>query len=323
MNHLQYAFDRQNQFWKYLVTFVVSFFVVGVIGSIPLIVIATIKAIQNGDINSISADFLGNLGNLGISPNTALVLMMLPLVLGFFSLIPMFKWLHRRTLKGMINGTTRIRWNKFFSGAAVWAVLSAVYLLADYLLNATNYVLQFNISTFIPLVVISLLMIPFQTSFEELFFRGYLVQGVASWTKNKWCVILIPSILFGLMHSFNPEVEKFGFWITMPQYILYGVLFGLVCVLDDGIELAMGAHAANNIFLSLFVTHASSTLQTDAVFSLLSVNPLKELVVLIIMGILFLVFLSWKYGWNYSLLNKKITENRIESNPIDITHQVN
>ena len=315
MNHLKFAFDRQNQFWKYLVTFLVSFFVVGFIGSIPLIVIAIIKVVQNGDINNITPDLLSSLGNLGIPLNVLLALFLFPLVLGFFSLIPMFRWLHRRTLKEMINGTNRIRLNKLFWGAAIWAVLQGVYLLADCLINSTNYVLQFNLSAFIPLVIISLLLIPFQTSFEEVFFRGYLVQGIASWTKSRWCVILIPSVLFGLMHSFNPEVKEFGFWITMPQYIFYGLIFGLASVMDDGIELAMGAHAANNIFLSLFVTHSSSALQTNAVFTQMSVNPEKELVALVVMGIIFIAFFSKKYGWNYAQITQKskITHNESSS----------
>ena len=34
----------------------------------------------------------------------------------------------------------------------------------------------------------------------------------------------------------------------MPQYIFMGFIFGLISVFDDGIECAMGAHTANNIF---------------------------------------------------------------------------
>jgi membrane protease YdiL (CAAX protease family) len=40
----------------------------------------------------------------------------------------------------------------------------------------------------------------------------------------------------------------------MPQYVLFGLVFGIITVLDDGIEAAVGAHAANNIFLCIMVT---------------------------------------------------------------------
>jgi len=36
--------------------------------------------------------------------------------------------------------------------------------------------------------------------------------------------------------------------------------------MDDGIEVAMGAHTANNIFLCIFVTNSSSALQTSALY---------------------------------------------------------
>ena len=68
------------------------------------------------------------------------------------------------------------------------------------------------------------------------------------------------------MHVMNPEIKEFGFLTMMPQYISFGLLFGIISVLDNGIELAIGAHAANNIFLSIFVTQKSSTLQTVAMF---------------------------------------------------------
>ena len=52
----------------------------------------------------------------------------------------------------------------------------------------------------------------------------------------------------------------------MPQYIVFGLIFGIITILDDGIEAAMGAHAANNIFLCIMVTNESSALQTPALY---------------------------------------------------------
>ena len=84
------------------------------------------------------------------------------------------------------------------------------------------------------------------------------------------------SILFGLMHALNPEVKEFGFFTMMPQYILFGLIFGIITILDDGIEAAMGAHAANNIFLSIMVTNSSSALQTPALYEQQNIYPWTE-----------------------------------------------
>lgn len=136
------------------------------------------------------------------------------------------------------------------------------YLLAYYATIPDNFTIQFDIKTFVPLLLITVLFIPLQTTCEEFLFRGYLTQGVAAWTKDRWLAVIIPGMVFGLMPISNPEVSEYGFWAAMPQYII----FGLAVVLVDGIEVAMGIHAANNIFACLFVTFDASVLSTPAIF---------------------------------------------------------
>jgi hypothetical protein len=144
-------------------------------------------------------------------------------------------------------------------------------------------------------------------------FRGYLAQGVAAWTRRRWMVILLPSLLFGSLHIFNPEISEYGFWITMPQYILFGIGFGLITVLDDGTELAMGAHSVNNVFLSVVITTKASVLQTPALMIQQTVNPLKDLVMLIILFGLFITILKYLYKWDFKILNKRIEPVVIEN----------
>jgi membrane protease YdiL (CAAX protease family) len=165
-----------------------------------------------------------------------------------------------------INGTSYIRWNKFFISALVWTFLSAVYLIVYLKTDPTNFSLNNKSFTLVYLVIISFLFIPFQAAFEEILFRGYLMQGFAVLAGNRWFPLIMTSLLFGLLHAFNPEVKSFGFFTMIPQYLLFGLLFGIIAILDDGIEAAMGAHAANNIFLSILVTNSSSALQTSALY---------------------------------------------------------
>jgi len=312
MNFLELALGKGNQFWKYLIVLVVSFVGASIVGSIPLMVIIGIKMAQSGDVTA--AIDITNLDALGISSNLGLFLMMLPLVLGLFVLIGLIWLFHnKRSYKETINGTkVRVRWNRVAMGAACWASLMFAYYVIDYAIDPSNYVFQFDLSSFIPLIIISLLFIPLQTSFEELSFRGYFAQGMVALTKNRWVALIVPSVIFGLIHITNPEVKEFGFWIAMPQYILFGMVFGLVSILDDGIELAMGMHAANNVFLSLFVTHSSSALQTSAVFSVNEINPVKELIVLFIMAVALVLFFYKKYNWSLSVLNKKVEKKIVE-----------
>lgn len=309
MKFLERAFDGQNQFWKYLLVAVIVFFVAQFVGALPLLFVMISKVVQSG------GEIMPNLENpmdfshMGINSNLGLFLMVIPFLISLVVLVLLVKSFHQRTLGEIINGRKKIRWNRFFWGAGVWAIITAAYIIVDYLLAPDNFSLQFHWGSFIVLVLISVLFIPFQASFEEIFFRGYLAQGVAAWTKSRWLVLLIPSLLFALMHSANPEVKEFGFLISMSQYFTFGLIFGLISILDDGIELAMGVHSINNVLLSIFVTHKASVLQTEALLVQNQIVPIKDALALLLMGIICVAFFTMKYKWNFSILNRKITPN--------------
>jgi Predicted metal-dependent membrane protease len=308
MKFLERALDNQNQIWKYIVMALAVWIGAQIIGGIPLFIVIIINLATNGA-GAISPQNMMDFSVLGISQNVGLLLMLIPFIVGILVMIPLLRGLHKRTLSETINGRKKIRWNRFLMGAFVWTVLMGIYFVVSYFISPDNFVLQFEIGKFIPLLLISLLLIPWQASLEEIFFRGYLAQGIAAWTKSRWLAIIIPGVIFGLMHFRNPEVNEFGFWATMPQYIGFGLFFGLISILDDGIELAMGAHVANNIFSSVFITHKASALQTPAVFEQLTIDIHHESLTLFISCILAILIFSRKYKWNFSILNKKITNN--------------
>jgi len=157
------------------------------------------------------------------------------------------------------------------------------------------------------LVAISLTMIPFQAAFEEIIFRGYLMQGFAVLLRNRWLPLIITSVLFALMHGLNPEVKEFGFWNMMPYYTIFGLIFGIMTLLDDGIETAIGAHTANNVFLCIMVTNEFSALQTPALYEMHQINIWIEFVSMVIIGVLIIIILKKILGWeNYTLLAGKV-----------------
>lgn len=306
-NFLEYGLRKDNQFWKYLIVMILAWVVgAGLLGFVPLLVVALVQVSQSGGDLSQLADVF-NFEAMGISLNLGLFLIMLSFVVGLLVFLGLIWLIHnRRTYKETINGTKQVRWNRVWVGAFTWGIFMAISQLLSFLGNPSNFVFQFDIVKFFPLLIISLLFIPLQTSFEELTFRGYLAQGFAGLTKSRWVVFLLPSIIFGLMHAGNPEVVEHGFWIMMPSYIIVGLVWGLVSILDDGIELALGAHAINNVFLSLFFTNSSSALQTYAVFEILKVDPVRTLIAVTFYSIIFVYILHLRYKWDFSILNKRI-----------------
>ncbi len=297
MNHLESAFKGKNALWRYIIMVAAVFIVANTIGAIPLIIAMIRKAlIDSAALQSLAQD-PSNMSLLDLTPNAGLFVLLFPFLAGVISFSLLIRPLNNRTFTETINGTSKVRWNKIFTSAIIWLIISAIYLFVQNLIAPGNFRLNNTGKSLILLVIISLSLIPFQAAFEELLFRGYLMQGFAVLTRNRWAPVLITSLLFSILHAWNPEIKEYGFFTMMPQYILFGLVFGVATIIDDGIEIALGAHAANNIFLSIMVTSKSSALQTPAVFEQIVVNPWGEFTGLFISSVFFLLILKYIFKW--------------------------
>ena len=273
------------------------------IGAIPLFIIMGIRAAENPDIAAELSANPNDLSPLGLDPNFGLIVMLIPFIAGLAAFILLIKPLNNRSFMSVINGTGSFRWRKFFISAAVWIILSVIYLFAYLKAVPSNFTLNNVTISLLLLVFISVILIPFQAAFEEIIFRGYLMQGFAVLLRNRFLPLIITSVLFALMHGLNPEVKEFGFWTMMPYYTLFGLIFGMMTLLDDGIEAAIGAHAANNVFLCILVTNEFSALQTPALFEMHEMYPWVELISMIVTGVLVIGILKKLFGWkDFSLL---------------------
>ncbi len=316
MIHLRSSFTGKNSFWRYVVMFAAVLIISNTLGAIPLLIAYALRAASDPGVVAGIAEHPGDLSILGLDPNLGLALMLFPFIAGLIAFALMVKPLNGRTLAMTINGNRSFRWGRFFVSALVWFALSAVYLVVYLKLDPSNFTLNNTTGTLFFLIIISLVLVPFQAAFEEVLFRGYLMQGFTVLARNKWIPLVMTSLLFGLLHSFNPEVEEFGFLTMMPQYFMFGIIFGIVTIMDDGTEAAIGAHAANNIFLCIMVTHDSSSLQTEAVFRQYNVYPWTEFAALLISGIVFLMILRMLFRWgSFSALSDRVEKPEPGSQP--------
>jgi len=180
-----------------------------------------------------------------------------------------------------------------------------ISVIINYILNPADFTFQFNLQGFIFSTVILLLFMPIQTGIEELFFRGYLIQGLSQIFKNGIIPLMISSLLFGLAHMSNPEVQKFGWSIMLSYYVIFALFMGCITLLDEGLELAIGIHFANNMISGLLVSTPDSVLKPYSILETKNENPYLELICWFFMaGLTFLVFVK-KYKWNnFNLLIK-------------------
>ncbi|UKM63755.1 CPBP family intramembrane metalloprotease [Flavobacteriaceae bacterium GSB9] len=296
--YIAQAFKGLYDWWRYLLGVMIIFCAWQLVGMVPLGMAIVVKTLGSNSVE-IPTDIPNMIDLLG--SNLFLFLMLISFAFGLIGVFVSAKVLHKQSIKSLTTTRNKIDWKRFWFIFILWGVLSSGFVILDYVLSPEDYLFNFQLQPFLVLATIAILLIPLQTSFEEYFFRGYLMQGVGVVFKNKWVPLLITSMGFGLMHMANPEVEKMGY-IIMVYYIGTGLFLGIITLMDEGLELALGFHVANNLFTALLVTADWTAFQTDSILKDLS-DPTEMALMDIFVPVfvvfpILLVILSKKYKWN-------------------------
>jgi len=210
-------------------------------------------------------------------------------------------FLHQRSILSLTTTRAKVDFKRVLFSLSLIVILSLVCFYVSYYYDGDNIVWNFHPLKFMVLFIISILLFPFQIGFEEYLFRGYLMQQIGIIAKNRWVPLVITSVFFGLFHSANPEVAEMGYSV-MIFYIGTGLLLGILTLMDDGLELALGFHLGNNLIAALLVTSDFSALQTDAVYKYTEVQNSSDILWEMIVSIaitypILLFILSKKYRW--------------------------
>lgn len=229
--------------------------------------------------------------------NTSLFYMMLPFVGGLITLFVVLKKIHKRSWVSLTTSRRNIDFKRIRFSFFLWMGVILILFVVGFLFTPENIVWNFNATHFLILFLLSIVLIPIQTSLEEYIFRGYLMQAIGMSTSTKWVPLLVTSVTFGLLHYANPEVKELGYGI-MIFYIGTGLFLGIITLMDEGMELSLGFHAANNLVSALLITTDWTALQTSALFVDLSEPRISTelLAMAVFYPVLLIVFLK-KYKW--------------------------
>ena len=291
---IEQSIRKDNPFWKYLLG---SAIIIGMsfIGQLPLIIAIMTKTMTTGESYPMTQEAVMHF----LESNLTLFLLLLSFVFAFAAIVFVVKFFHKQTMLSVTTSRNKVDWGRIGFSFGIWSSISIVSTLVYYFLNPELDVVDFKPLPFAVLVLIAVVLIPFQTSSEEYIFRGYLMQGFGNLAKNKWFPLVMTSLIFGAMHYLNPEVDKIGNLIFV-YYIGTGLFLGIITLMDDGMELALGFHAANNLIGALLVTSDWSAFQTYSIFKDMS-EPRAGLdiilPVVLIYPLLLLIF-SRKYKWS-------------------------
>ena len=293
--YIKQVFNYKHNWWLYLAGLAIVFITL-ILGQIPYTVILIAKAVEMGlDFQNLDISQTMNL----LDSNLNLFLMLLSYAAGFLGVLFVVKTLHKQSIRSLTTSRLKIDWKRFWFAFLFWGIISSGLVLIDHYIHPENYVFNFKLIPFLTLLVIVVVLVPLQTSFEEYLFRGYLMQGIGVLCKNRWLPLIITSVTFGLLHIFNPEIEKLGY-ILLVHYIGTGFFLGIITLMDEGLELALGFHAANNLFTALLVTADWTAFQTNSILRDVSDPDVSNVEifasVLIIYPILILIFAK-VYKW--------------------------
>tara|TARA_B100001769_G_scaffold104460_1_gene81171 strand:- start:5296 stop:6198 length:903 start_codon:yes stop_codon:yes gene_type:complete len=234
-----------------------------------------------------------------IPSNLRLFLLLLSFVFVLPGIWLVVKKLHDLPIMSILSSRKKFDLERVMYSFMLWGSIVSAFVFLEYSLSPESYEINFKLKEFLILAVIAILFIPIQTSVEEIVFRGYLMQGFGHWLNSRFMALFLSSVVFGSLHLANPEITALGYEFIF-LYITVGFVLGIMTLMDDGLELAVGFHAANNLIAALLVTADWTVFQTESVLIDISEPSLgisDWLAPFIVYPILLTIF-ARKYSWS-------------------------
>lgn len=202
------------------------------------------------------------------------------------------KWLHQRKFSTLISAAGAVSLKRLLLGFGVWSLLLAISLGVSLLLNPQAYSFTFNPSQWFLFLPLALVLTPLQTSAEEFLFRGYLLQGLSCITRQPFVLVIVTSLLFAILHFPRTEIQRGAMWMAL-YYFAWAVFMTVITLKDNRLELALGVHAATNLYGVLFVKAKDAAVATPTVWT---TNPSEPKLILVLLLVLMAVFYYVFFG---------------------------
>ncbi|MBS2970753.1 CPBP family intramembrane metalloprotease [Metabacillus sp. KIGAM252] len=284
MTEVYWKTDSRKNSWKRYISslLVILLFIAlgGVVYGIGLFMFTDL----DGNSNTYFDPVLGSA--VGLSPFIDFALLHATYLFWLLGIFIAIRFIHKRTIRSLITHRERLDWGRIGWGFGVFIGIYLVLNLVDWLLFKEGLSLnkETSPSQFLILLALVLVFTPIQTTVEELFFRGFLVQWLGKGLRSPILIALIIALVFGSLHFANPEMGRSAVLVGL-EYIVAGFMLTFIALKTGTAELSIGAHAANNMFLFLFISDELSVGgKLPAVFSVSGeVDPVSSLIGSVIM----------------------------------------
>jgi uncharacterized protein len=257
LDYLSIAPQGKNEWWRYVLGIFLSLFFWVIIGGIVSIMVAFFFT-RGVKIEPVMTLISSRSIEAFVVNNIMFIFWLVGTVLAL-------RGIHGRSAWGLVGADHRINWRRLSYGFVVWFMISMIPSFVFLWMSPGEYKFDFDVNKWPIAFLLVMILTPIQTSAEEIFFRGYLLQGMGLITRQPLVLIFINGLLFMLPHLGNPEVANGFFWVA-SQYFAIGVFLAFITLQDNRLELALGVHAANNI-THIFFTTTDSALGTPALWT--------------------------------------------------------
>jgi len=205
--------------------------------------------------------------------------------------------LHQRPISTFIfNG--RFNWRGFLRSFEAALIVPGTFLIFVTVFEPGNVTFQFQPGPWVAFALVALALIPLQIFAEEIVFRGYLLQMIGRSTQLYLVRLVVPALVFAVVHAANPEVTGGGPW-ALAGYLMASLYLGFLVLWGDGLEFALGLHLANNLFAALIVSSSDSAFGTPTLF--VTPPPDWTLSTLLFyslgLGLHFIIMMIWARGF--------------------------
>lgn len=283
------SFNKDVTRFKQSLFLLFTFLVFVVIGNIPILYFIDYFDVHSSDLISTLKEKIGL--------DYLFILLMSPFVLGCSFVVFLSRLAIKERFKELVTIRQKIDFKRIVFSFFVWFLVLVLFTAVDFL-TTKNIHFNFKLIPFIKTFFLALTLLAIQVLFEELLFRSLMFKLFGRIFKNGFVTVLLTGLLFGLMHGSNPEIAKIGSHVIW-FYIITGLFLGVIVLLDDGLELSLGYHFANNFFAAVILTNDWQAFQTDALFMDYSEPSFgwQNVLTLLIVQPLLLYFFSKKYKW--------------------------
>ena len=266
-----------HRWWRYLVGLVVILFSWLIVGSAASVLVAFALG--------------GRADPSVLGPVSEFLFIMVGFPFFLAGILIAVSLIHRRHPRTLVTAREKLSWRRVGHGFVAWFVLwGLIGGLGQYLLYPDTFSFNSDLATFALFVPLALVFIAIQTTTEELFFRGYIVQGTSLIWANRVFLALVSAVIFTLPHLANPEAQVGGWLFVFSVYFVgTGLVWVVVSLVDGTTELAIGAHFANNIAAILVVTTTQSVMTTPALFTVSEYHATFNALAVLVIIPLFLV----------------------------------